>query len=169
MISFSIVKENILNGGKRVLKVVQFRVKTADVVGPFGEDSHPLKDMIAVYAGTAEVGDNVIIGYFNENQLAAEGEKRMFSLKPDGTLSFAIHLKNDGTCKIGGDADNAVRYSALETAFNKLKTDLNNFITSYNTHIHTDSVFGPTTATPAQATPSSADITPAKINEIKTP
>jgi hypothetical protein len=116
MISFSKVKESIIEKGSRILKVVQFGVKTADVVSPFGDDSVPLKDMTAIYANTSEVGDNIILGYINNNQLAAIGEKRIFSLKPDSSLSFAVHLKNDGTCEIGGDEDFAVRFNALNTA-----------------------------------------------------
>lgn len=142
---------------------------------PFGIDSNPVKDMIAVYAPTGEDGKNVIIGYINKQQLADVGETRLFSTDSDGELKFFIHLKNDGTCDVGGDTDNMVRYSELESAFNQLRSDLNDLITAYNAHIHvttatigastTPGVIAPTTST---GTPSSADISGAKIDEIKT-
>ena len=170
MISFSKVKESLIENGSRILKVVQFGAKTADSVSSFGDDSHPLNNMVAIYASTSEVGDNIIIGYINKNQIAALGEKRIFSLKEDGSLSFAIHLKNDQTCEIGGNADFAVRYNKLETAFNNLKTDMNNFITVFNSHVHISASPGsPNAPTLTSGAASAADITPAKIAEIKVP
>lgn len=165
--NISVVKENIIKAGRRILKVVEFGAKTGDVVAAFGDDSAPLKDMIALYAQTSESGDAVILGYLNKNQIAALGEKRIFSLKQDGSLSFAIHLKNDGTCEIGGDNDFAVRYNELETGFNQLKSDFNTFVQQYNLHQHT----APNGASPptTQATQSNADISQAKIETIKVP
>lgn len=167
MITFSLVKENLLESGKRLLKVIQYGTKTADVAAAFGDDSAPLKDMIAIYANTSENGDNIIIGYLNKNQISAAGEKRIFSLKSDGSLSFAIHLKNDGTCEIGSDTDNAVRFSKLEEGFNKLRDDFNSFVnTSYNVHSHANSGAAPPSSL---GTSSTANITAAKIDEIKVP
>lgn len=165
MISFSRVKETVIEGGFRVAKVFQFGAKTATVASAFGDDSNPIKDMIAIYANTSEVGDKVIVGYLNQNHIAAIGEKRIFSLKPNGDLSFAIHLKNDETCEIGGNADNAVRYSKLEEAFNELKNDLNTLIGLYNTHSHAAN--GTPTASTAEA--SVANIVPSRVDSVKLP
>lgn len=166
MITFSIVKQVLLEKATRFLKVQQHGVKTADQISSFGDDSSPIKDMIAVYSKTSEIGDNVILGYINKNQIAEPGEKRIFSLQENGSLSFEIYLKKDGTCAIGAQAnDNAVRYSKLEQGFNQLKDDFNALVQAYNTHQHT----APNGATPptivGQA--SGADISGAKINEIK--
>ena len=167
MITLSIVKENVLQAGKRILKVVQYGTKSADVVSSFGDDSAPLKDMIAIYANTSENGDNIIIGYLNKNQISKPGEKRIFSLKSDGSLSFDIHLKTDGTCEIGSNVDNAVRFSKLEEGFNKLRDDFNSFVnTTYNTHTHANNGAAPPSSI---GTPSTANIVGAKIEEIKVP
>ena len=166
MITLSIVKENVIQAGKRILKVVQYGTKSADVVSSFGDDSAPLKDMIAIYANTSENGDNIIIGYLNKNQISKPGEKRIFSLKSDGSLSFDIHLKTDGTCEIGSDVDNAVRFSKLEQGFNNLRDDLNNFILIYNTHTHANAGAAPPSGL---GTSSTANIVGAKIEEIKVP
>lgn len=67
------------------------------------------------------------------------------------------------------DADNAVRYSALETAYNQLKTDFDNLVTIFNAHVHPDPTSGSTGITPTPGTPSTGDITGAKVDEIKVP
>ena len=118
MITFSKVRDFVIENGKRILKVQEYGVKTAKVAANYGDDSQPLKNMTAIYSPTAVNSEPVIIGYINTNQVAQEGEKRIFSQSLDGSLSFAIHLKTDGSCEIGGNVDNAVRFSALEGSLN---------------------------------------------------
>ncbi|PXX26291.1 hypothetical protein C7967_11553 [Thalassospira sp. 11-3] len=125
MITFSIVKDSILDAGKRILKIVEFGPKTTKECAPFGEDSAPLKDMVAIHARTTESGESVVIGYINKDQLANPGEKRMYSLKPDGSLSFDIYLKNDGTVEIGGNGHHLVKYAPLNTALTDQDTAIN--------------------------------------------
>lgn len=115
MITFAKIKSTSIEAKKRILKVLQFGVKTADEIAPYGDDSNPLKDMTAVYIETSEAGEPVIIGYLNTEQLADIGEKRIYSQKANGEISFYIHLKNDGTIEFGGNADNLVRYTPLNS------------------------------------------------------
>lgn len=156
---------------RRIVKVLRkgkSDVQTAMEAAPFGIDSNPLKDMIAVYAPTEEKGKTVIIGYLNKNQLADVGETRLFSTDSDGTLKFYAWLKNDGTMEIGGNDYHMVRYEKLAEAFNELKQDFNDHITAYNSHTHTGVMVGlGSTSFTTPGTPSVADITPAKIDEIK--
>nr|WP_299067207.1 hypothetical protein [uncultured Allomuricauda sp.] len=116
MITLSKIKAIVLEGKKRILKVEQFGAKTAVEVAPFGEDSSPLKNMTAIYSKTAESGEPIILGYINKNQVSKSGEKRLYSLNSDGSISFYIHLKNDGTLEMGGDSDNLIKYTPLDTA-----------------------------------------------------
>jgi hypothetical protein len=160
--TFSITKENIIKNGQRILKVFEFGAKTAEVISSFGDDSAPLKDFIALYSKTSENGDNVIIGYINKHQLSEPGEKRIFSLKEDGSLSIALHLKNDGTCEFGGNADNLVRYEALNNALQLEKDLINAEFLKIATAING---LAPGAYTPA---PISLNILQAKIEEIKT-
>jgi hypothetical protein len=159
--TIAVVKEILIKGAKRFLKVQEYGVKTADVVADFGDDSAPLKDMIAIYSKTAIAGEEIIIGYINSNQIAQPGEKRIFSLMPDGSLSFDIYLRNDGTCEIGGNVDNAVRYLALNTALQLQVQAINAQLTAISLAIA--GVGG--TYTPA---PITLDLTSAKIEEVKT-
>lgn len=163
----------------KVLRLGNKDIQTPLEATPYGTDSNPVKDMIAIYSQTQTKGDAVIIGYLNKNRLADIGEHRLFSTDSDGNLSTYVWLKNDNTMEIGGDTDNMVRYSELKSAFDELKSDFNTFVTTkYNTHVHPITVGGVTpgagvgtgTSTPtvSSGSPSTADISGAKITEIKT-
>lgn len=119
-------KSAVMNGF-RSLKVLAFgnTAVTADECAPFGIDSNPLQNMIAIYADTEECGEPVIIGYLNQNQLAANGETRLFSLMPNGTLSIYAWLKNNGTMELAGNENNLVRYTALSNALTEQDTAIN--------------------------------------------
>jgi len=125
MITFSKIKSVAIESKKRILKVLQFGVKTADEVSSYGDDASPLVGMTAIYSNTSEAGEQVIIGYINTEQISKEGEKRIYSQKSDGSISFYIHLKNDGTMELGGDVDNLVRYSPLDSSLQGQATDIN--------------------------------------------
>jgi hypothetical protein len=151
---------------RRVVKVLRSGksdVQTAFEAAPFGIDSNPLKDMIALYAPTTEKGKTVIIGYLRASQLkAAIGETRLYSTDGNGTEKTFLWLKNDGTIEVGGSTDFMVRYSKLEEAFNDLKDKWNTFANAY-------SPGGPSTqGAPISATASNADISQCKIEQIKT-
>lgn len=158
---------------RRIIKVLRFGrsdVRTPLEASPYGIDSVPVKDLIAIYSETGQDGDTVIIGYLNKNRLADIGENRLFSTDENGVLSTFIWLKNDGTMEVGGDTDFMVRFSELETGFNQLKSDLNSLISTFNTHVHPGVTVGAasTLITVTVETPSNADISNAKIQEIKT-
>ncbi len=161
MISLSKILSVAVKGGSRILKVWQFGAKTADEAAPFGDDSSPLKDMVAVYADTGEIGEPVIIGYLNQKQLAASGEKRLYSLKPNGDLSFYTWLKNDGTMELGGKNDNLVRFMPLSSG-----------LTSHNTQVvaELNKIAVAIGALGGSYAPGSVNmnINQSKINEIKT-
>lgn len=170
-----IINTSVDNLGRRVAKFFRLGkiVETATQAAPYGVDAQPIEDCIAVYAQSGIKGKTVIIGYINKNAIADVGEHRIFSTDADGAVQFYIHLKNDGTCDIGGDADNMVRFSELETAFNQLKDDHDTLVTAFNAHMHPTAATGapsPPTPVPNQipAVPSTADISGAKIDEIKT-
>jgi hypothetical protein len=70
-------------------------------IGPFGDDSCPPKNVKGVKTRTTTESIHVVLGYFNRNPLAQEGEKRLFSLQEDGAESVYVYLKNDSTFEIG--------------------------------------------------------------------
>ena len=151
---------NALN--QRVAKFFRFGrsdVQSSLVSAPYGVDSNPVKDMVALYSSTGKDGKTVIIGYINKNSIANIGELRLFSTNSDAEEQNYIYLKNDGIIEVGGNTDNLVRFSDLKVAF-----DL--FVNNFNTHTHLSSA--PGTPTPPPVVPSTANIDSAKINEIKT-
>jgi len=143
-------------------------------VGPFGVDSRAVKDMVAIHAQTGVSGESVVIGFINKNCIAEIGEHRIFSTDSDGVLSTYIHLKNDGTMAIGGNADFMVRYSELESAFNELKSDHNTLAQKWDSFCSSyapgspSTVGTPPTLAASTVGQSTADIAGAKIEEIKT-
>ena len=128
MNSVKIISTEINDLAQRVAKFLRFGLKdvqTAIQTAPYGVDSNPIKDMIAIYGTTSDKGKPVIIGYINKNQLADIGETRIFSTDASGTLKTHIWLQNDGIMEIGGSVDNMVRFSDLKTAFNEIQSDVN--------------------------------------------
>lgn len=162
---------------QRIIKVRRFGksdVQTSVEASPFGVDSNPIKNWVAVYAATSEKGKSVIVGYLNKNQLAAVGENRTYSTDAEGNLKFYIWQKNDGTCELGGDSNFAVRFNELKTEFNKLKASHNTLAQKWNSFCGVYVPGSPsTTGLPASlsgstVTENDSDIDQAKNDKIKT-
>lgn len=157
---------NIIEQGRRIIKgwtLTKRDVKTFYQVSPWGDDSAPVLDSDIVVSDT-KVGDTrIVLGVISTDKKANAGEKRIFATDQDGNTVVDIYLRNDGTVEIVGNTDNAVRYSALETAFNDLQDQWNAFANAYTPGSPT--VLG----TPPTATPSTGDIAASKIEEIKVP
>jgi hypothetical protein len=167
MITWSKVYNTILDTvGRRVVRVYEIGPKTADQVSPFGDDSNPIQGMDAIYAESSNDGDPVILGYINTKQMAATGEKRLYSIKPKttdtpyGTISFYVWFRNNGTLELNGDSDNLIRYAALNTALQSEVQRINTELQKISTAI--GSLGGAYIVEPV-----SIDITSSKINEIK--
>ncbi len=159
-----VISTKIDNLNMRVVKF--FRLGKSDVqeateVSPFGIDSNPIKDMIAVYASTGEKGDTVIIGYLNKKQIAAVGETRIYSTDANGNVKISIHLKNDGTAEIGGTGDNLVKYIPLK----ELVDSINNFLNIQLPLISAGIATGGGSYSPPRA---NFNISDAKIEKLKT-
>jgi hypothetical protein len=130
MIKFCKLKSFEIVKGERIVKVEQYGTKTADFCTSFGDDSVALPEMTALYVDTGMDGDKVVIGYINKGQLSKvqPGEKRIFSVKGDGSLSTEIYLRKDEKIEIGGNTDNLVKFTPLEAALmeqiQKINTEL---------------------------------------------
>ncbi len=152
-------------------------VQIVELILPFGLDTHPpvgskvfLDDAGEAYKVAFSVDDGI-------DPNTEEGESIVYSVsegvvvartyyKNDGDIEIesigggTVNLRNSGTVEINGDSDFMVRFSALRTAFNQLKSD-------FDTHVHSGVVTGGNnTAVPTAV--SAADIDPAKIDNVKT-
>lgn len=149
--------------GRRISKVLRFGkhdVQTGFQVAPYGIDSNPVDGMRAIYSLTAQKGKTVIIGYINVDQLAKSGELRLFSTDDAGDLKFSIWLKDDGTCEVGGNTDNLVRYTPLNQGLQDFKIAMQQELAKIAAGIA--SAGG--SYTPGTL---SIDVTNSKIDEIK--
>jgi hypothetical protein len=163
------------NLGRRIAKFIRYGsddVQTSISAQPFGTDANPVKDMVAVYAPTSEMGKTVIIGYLNPNAIAEIGGHRIYSTDANGAEKSIIYLRANGDAEINGADDNMVRFTKLKEAFDALKSDHNDLVTAFNTHMHPTAATGlPSPPTPGAGIPaqaSTADISGAKIDNVKT-
>ena len=139
-------------------------IQTIEMFRGSGVDFKPTKDSLVfvVEAGQAnKIAVAVNDGVEPASDLG-EGERETYAVS--GTSRKATHRqKVDGSHVFNGGVDFAVRYTALETAFNELKAKWDAFANSYVPG-------GPTAVgTPPTALASSADISQAKIEEILVP
>lgn len=140
----------------------KFDVQTSFESSPYGIDSNPVKDMVALYSTTGENGKTVIVGYLNKDRKAAPGEIRLFSTDDKGALKFYTWLKADGTMEVGGNTDNMVRYLKLNEGLQQEVLALNAEFAKVAAAI---SAIIPGLYVP---TPIQLDISQSKINEVKT-
>lgn len=166
MISLTKVYSTTLDKiSRRVVKFLRngkSDVQTAEESAPYGVDSNPVRDMIAIYAKTGQAGQNVLIGYINKNQLAEQGEIRIYSTSESGDLKTYVWCKKNGDILLGGDQDNAVRFNPLSQQM----TALQNFINAQLALIATGIAAGGGSYSPGTLT---IDISNAKADKIKTP
>jgi len=141
----------------------------------YGVCSNPPKDSYVLLLnaqGQASLKYGIVNDFLNRKKDLKEGEVALVNTK---TGSY-IWIKEDGNLELLGEGDFAVRYLELETAFNQLQSDHDALVTAFNTHTHTTTATIGASAVPgviapvtAPELPSTADITPAKIEEIEVP
>lgn len=144
-----------IKNGLRFIKVLRSGkndTREGYQVSPFGDDSNPVnfEGMRAIFCDTGVKGKQIILGYINPSQLAALGEKRIYSTDESGSVKFYIWLHSDGTCDFGGDSNHLTQYEALKAAFDVLKADLNSARAALS------------------LPPSTADMSGAKLENLKT-
>lgn len=136
MNNFVKILSSQLKNAVREIKILRYGksdVQTPSEILPYGLDSNPIKDMIAMYAPTDQKGETAIIGYINKNQKAGIGEFRTFCTDANGIEKFYTWMKVDGTFEIGGTTNWAVKFNELKIEFNKLKDDHNTLANKWNT------------------------------------
>ena len=139
----------------KILRYGKDDVQTSDQYLPAGIDSKPVKEQVAAQSTTDDKGETAILGYRIESDKTNEGEIRIFATDSDGNDVLDLLLKNDGTAEFGGNADNLIRFLALDNGLQSFITDLNaKLVTAL-------------TAVGGSWPGTSLDISGAKIDEIK--
>jgi len=119
--SFDSVKRLLV----KVLRLGSKDVREIKQVSPYGIDSNPVKDMVAIFAATPETGKDYIVGYINKNCIANPGEVRMFSTDDSGTLKAYSYHKNDGTIEFCGSANTLVKHAPLDSSLQTMVSLIN--------------------------------------------
>ncbi len=169
-----VISTNLNNFSQRVIKVLRYGlsdVQTPIQSTPYGDDSNPVKDMVAIYGKTTDSGKPVIIGYINKDNMADVGEKRIFSTDANGDLKTYVWLKNDGIMELGGDTDFMVRFSELKKVVDELQSDIGSLKSAFTTWIVVPMDGGAALKAVSgtwAGTPLTENIDLAKIAEIKT-
>ncbi len=156
------IKKNRDGSSDKLLLTVEITetddIQTVELMRQAGEDTNPPDGSKVLILS---VGDAWKIAVASDDGIVPSvnpGEKKLYSTN-SGAIQAFINLLADGTIEINGSTDFAVRFTALETAFNQLKSDL-------NSHVHSGVTAGGA-STMMPTTPSTADITPAKVEEVK--
>jgi len=141
-------------------------------------DTSPHPDDIALLLQVGDDPDDLVVIGIDDTiaRVSQAGEQRLYSYDESRNILASLYLNNNAEVVVNEGTDYAVAYTKLENAFNTLKQDFDNLVTTYNTHIHTTTatvgasatpgVISPTTST---GSPSTADITIAKIEKVRLP
>lgn len=163
------IREN-RNGGADVL-LLQVEVSDADdiqtveLMTQAGDESSPPDGAHVILV---QLGPAWVVAVAADDLIPpgiAEGERRVYS-QDGGTRKASIYWRASGQLEINGTGDFAVRFTALETAFNELQTQFNTLQAAYAAHI---GHFPGGSVPPVPGTPSVADISLAKVNTVELP
>jgi hypothetical protein len=178
MIAIGKILSAAIRGDFRLIQQEVFGKSARDAyeVASWGVDSVPVKGVDAAYCATNSINQPIVIGYVQKNRIAQVGEFRAYSTDTSGAFKFNVWVRADGTVLIGDSnspsayTDFLVKFNALKSGYDLLRTDLNNFVTIFNAHVHSGVTTGPGASgpTPTPGTPSSASIDSSKATKIKT-
>lgn len=145
-------------------------IQTVELMVPPGVDVNPPDESKVIVIDVSKAYKIAIVADDNIEPSMLEGEKKIYSINA-GTIAAFINLLKSGIIEVNGNADFAVRFTALESAFNELKGDFNQLITDYNGHGHGGVQTGGGTSgvTNTPGTSSSADMSGAKVDTVKLP
>ncbi len=158
MILQRVISSTIEKGFRIIKTTYASLVETRKNANPFGFDSVPIEDLIAITSDTLSQEDPVVVGYLNKKtlELLKVGESMMYSTDDEGEYKSIITLRKDGTAEILGIGDFMVRYNKLDAGMQKFVNDLNTQLTTALAPVPFTWVNVP------------LDISKSKIEEIKT-
>jgi hypothetical protein len=140
-------------------------VRTVEMRSQHGEDVNPSNGCRVTFDDNKQI--SIVITDDLESEVAI-GEKELYSTDNPATTKMArIKLAGSGDIILNQGTESSVKYSELETAFNQLKDDFDDFKAN---HKHGGvTVGGGVTAVSDMPLPSTADITPAESDTVKVP
>ena len=143
--------------------------ETAQQYGQSGIISNPAKNTIGLRLRKGSLDIIVASNLYSVPLPEKQGETLLYSTDADGAIKSKLYLNDQGQFIFNDGTDNAVRYSALETAYNELNSKYNKLISTMLAWIPVPSDGGlalKTALIAAAPLNSTGDITPSKIEEI---
>ena len=167
------LKKNRDGGNDRLLLQVQITdaddIHTVEYMSPPGEDSNPPDGSKVLIIDVGRAYKVAIAADDNISPSMEKGEKKLYSIS-EGAIAAFINFLSSGIMEINGNSDFAVRYNELETGFNQLKADHDDFVANvYGLHSHATAPTGPVSPPSVLGAASTADISAAKVEEVKLP
>jgi hypothetical protein len=139
-------------------------VQSVEMMCAMGDDFHP---PVGTRVEITAIGSAYKIAVAGDDGIVpttASGERKIYSIA-GGVPSSWVHFRTNGSMELNGSADWVVAYTDMKQAFDQLKSDFDNHI-----HITTATVdAGPAGTVAKIATPSTADMTAAKVSTVKVP
>lgn len=157
------IKENQDNPVSKLMLQVEVTdpddIQSIQAMSRSGEDSNPPNGSTVTILNVSDSFKLIVASDDGIVPSMGQGEKKLYSVS-GGAIAAFMNFLTTGVIEINGNADNAVRFSNLETAFNQLKAD-------YNLHVHA-LAGGVGVASPPSPT-TTADMSSAKVDEVKLP
>ena len=147
--------------GNFLVRLLQCRVtdsediQTVQFISQSGEDSSPPNGAAVLIINVGETAF-AVAAEDNLTPEAATGDKHLYSIDGD-TKPAEIKIKTGGDIELNGNADSAVRFTALAAVLNQLVTDINVQLTAI------DGALAGYTAVPVTIDPSPAEVTDVKL------
>lgn len=143
-------------------------IHTVEFMSSAGVDTNPANGSKVLIVDVGSAYKIAIAADDNIEPSSEEGGNGIYSVS-SGAIAAFINLLSGGTIEINGNNDFAIRFNEMKTAFDELKADLNTFIGVYNGHNHPTAPSGPVSPPSAPGSSSTADMSGAKVDEVKLP
>ena len=169
---YEVTKDGDSDEESRMLQIEFTReddLQAVEQVGQVGEDAnpHPGARVIVV-----DLGPSYRVAIATSDGITPtvlEGERELYSYDSGGNKLATLRILSDSNIEINGNTDFAVRFNELKTAFDQLQADHDDLVSKYNLHVHGGVLSGAanTAATLTTDSPSTANIDPAKVPNVK--
>lgn len=135
-------------------------IQSVQLMNQSGEETNPPNDSQVIVVSIGESFKVAVAADDNIIPTMAIGERKIYSTSA-GAVSAFINLLASGVIEINGNGEFAVGFTAMKAAFDQLISD-------FDLHIHSGVTTGLGVSGPPSA-PTTADMTAAKIDDVRLP
>lgn len=177
-----VVDPSVIKDGFRFIKLLWLgRTAIREVIHAKepGTDTNPQPGTKMILVETLNPKEDVVLMSVDDRNTREDlkpGEKAFFSYDEEGKPLFIITIRGNkmevGTAPDGTPPSNfAVKFNEMETSFQHLQSDHDNFVIAFNQHMHATAAVGaPSPPTPIPTvipvSQSTADMSDAKSEEL---